>query len=100
MHIPAAQDFNHVLEPHGVYVKAFCFKQTGPEGDFHSDNSLATLVFSLTVEEQQVLEMESVLQQGRSGDPNCARVCVPAGLRATLPFTLGCQATTPLSRHC
>ena len=96
-------DFNQVLEPyvkhtnqlpavsgayemvvallrccrHGIFVKAFCFKQTGSEGDHHNDASLAVLVFSLTPEEKQVLEMEPVLQQGRSQDPNWGCWCLP-----------------------
>ena len=59
-----------------MFVKAFCFKQTGPQGGQHNDNSLATLVFSLSPEEKQVLDMESVLQQGHSGDPNWACWCL------------------------
>ena len=62
---------------HGIYVKAFCFKQTGADGGQNNDNSLATLVFSLTPEEKQVLEMEPVLQQGRSADVNWGCWCMP-----------------------
>eukprot|EP01043_Picozoa_sp_COSAG02_P053517 COSAG02_NODE_5920_length_3939_cov_45.431250_1_plen_80_part_00 len=62
---------------HGIFVKAFCFKQTGAEGEQENDNSLATLVFSLTQEERQVLEMEPVLQEGRSTDPNWGCWCMP-----------------------
>jgi hypothetical protein len=62
---------------HGVFVKAFCFKETGGEGDYHKDNSLAALVFSLTQEEKQVLEMEPVLQQGRSENLMWGCWCLP-----------------------
>ena len=71
------EDFNAALAPHGVWVKAFSFKQTNGDGHFHKDEALATLVFALSPEERQVLEMEAVLQQGHSRDPNWACWCMP-----------------------
>lgn len=71
-------DFNKELEPHGLYVKAFCFKQMRNGGAHWNDGTLATLAFALTSEEARHLQQQPVLQEGNSDDPNWACFCCPA----------------------
>lgn len=68
---------NAVLEPKGMYVKAFCFKQMNEQGQYWNDGTLATINFALTNEEVERLKRKPVLQQGLSHDPFWACFCCP-----------------------
>ena len=61
------EDFNKELEPKGIFVKAFCFKQMTSRGNRWDEGTLAVLAFALTPEETARLRREPVLQQG----PHC-----------------------------
>ena len=68
------RDFNRVLEPKGVYVKAFCFKHTANKGGFWKDGTLATLTFGLNPDAIQRVKTQPVLQEGNPVEGYLAKI--------------------------